>query len=474
MKTRGTLFQIGLLGVGLLMLPAAVKAQFSWTTNSGTITITAYSGTSSTLAIPDNITGLPVTAIGFQAFFGNDFLVNVTTGTNLTSIGAEAFQSCDNLTSFVIGTNVSSIGTQAFYNCQELPGITLPASVTSVGTYAFANCTKLTQILVAPSNPDFSSVDGVLFNAGLTTLLAYPGGLAGAYTIPSSVTTIGESAFWDCINLTGITFPSSVTTIEEDTFDYCARLTNVVIGSGVTSVGDDAFDDCQNLDNITIPASVTSIGEPLCYGCPDLTNIVVSAANPEYVSVGGVLFNLNQTQLLQFPGGLAGTYIVTNSITSIAYEAFAGCPGLTTVFLPASVASVGTLAFSSCSDLTKVLFQGNEPTPGNEIFDDANAAGKVYYFAGTAGWSSTYSEWPTVALNSPLILSTGIGLHNHEFGFTVIGTNMQTFVTEAATNLLNANWQPIQTNTITAATFTFNDLQWTNFPIRFYFIAPMP
>ena len=181
---------------------------------------------------------------------------------------------------------------------------------------------------------------------------------------------------------------------------------------------------------------------------------------------------------LNILAGLAGAYIVTNSVTSIADEAFGGCLGLTTVYIPASVSSLGEAVFESCSSLTSAYFQGSAPASGTEEFLDANAAGKVYYFAGTTGWGTTYGgspgSLPTVMLNSPLIISTGIGVQNNEFGFSIIGTNAQVFVVGACTNLVIANWQPIQTNTLTSALFNFTDPQWRDFPIRFYRVGYMP
>jgi hypothetical protein len=474
MKTNGTLFQICLLGAVMMMLPATVQAQFTYTTNSGVITITGDTNipVNGVVIIPSTINGYPVTSIGEEAFFHATSMTSVTFPGSVTSIGNLAFQDCYGLTSVMIGTNVTSIGTQAFYNCTNLTSVTIPGSVTSIGEYAFNDCTSLTEILVVPSNPDFTNVDGVLFNENQTTLVEYPGGLAGAYTIPSSVTSIGAGAFWFCPRLTSVTFPGSVTSIGDDAFTYCGGLTSVTIGANITSIGEGAFADCSGLTGVTIPSSVTGIGEGAFYGCPSLTSIAVNASNPDFSSVDGVLFNQNQTMLAAYPGGLTGAYTITNSVTSIEAEAFGGCPGLTDVYIPSSVTSLGDFAFESCNSLTGAYFQGNAPTPGVEVFDDVNAAAKVYYFAGTTGWSTTYGGLPTVMLNPPAI--TGIGVQSNEFGFTIIGTNTQVVVVEACTNLANANWQPIQTNTLTAASFNFADLEWTNFPIRFYRIGSIP
>jgi hypothetical protein len=93
---------------------------------------------------------------------------------------------------------------------------------------------------VDPNNPAYSSMNGVLFDKGQTTLIAYPGGLAGNYTIPDSVTSIGDSAFYYCTKLTSVTIGNSVTSIGDYAFYYC-RLTSVTIPDSVTSIGDSAF-----------------------------------------------------------------------------------------------------------------------------------------------------------------------------------------------------------------------------------------
>jgi hypothetical protein len=467
MKTGSSLIQAFLLGVALFALPAAVHAQFNFTTNiDGSLNISNYTGSGGVVIIPNTTNGLPITSIGFQAFYHATSVTGVTIGTNVTSIGSEAFQLCTNLASVTIGIHVTSIGSQAFYDCNNLTGVSIPGSVTSIGAYAFAGCTSLTAIAVVPSNPDFTNVDGALFNQNQTTLIEYPGGLAGAYTVPGSVTSIGVGAFWDCTSLTSVTIPGNVTSIEADAFPYCRSLTNVLIGSGVASIGQEAFADCGSLPSIMIPSSVTSIGEASFTGCTSLTNIAVNTSNPDFSSVNGVLFNQNQSTLLAYPGGLTGAYTISNSVTSIGTYAFGDCIGLTSIYVPSSVTSVGNYVFEECSGLKGAYFQGNAPTPGADVFIDANATAKVYYFSGTTGWNTTYGGLPTVKLNSPQI--TGVGVQNNELGLTVAGTNTQVFVVEACTNLVNANWQPIQTDTLTGASFNFTDLQWTNFPIRFY------
>jgi len=110
-------------------------------------------------------------------------------------------------------------------------------------------------------NSVYSDVDGVLFNQSLTTLVQYPGGIAGAYTIPNSVTSIGTNAFYGCESLTNVIIGTNVTSIGNDAFVWCSGLTSVTIPDSVTKIGDYAFYDCSSLTNVTIGKGVTSIGD---------------------------------------------------------------------------------------------------------------------------------------------------------------------------------------------------------------------
>lgn len=273
--------RVGLFLSLLFLFPASVRAlDFTYTTNAGTITITGYTGAGGAVNIPDTIDGLPVGVIASQAFSGKFSLTSVIIPESVIIIGLGAFSSCSGLTEVIIGNNVATIGDGAFYRCVSLTSVTIPANVTAIGDFPFFNCTNLTGIEVDPDNPNYCSVDGILFDKTRTTLIQFPGGKFGDYTIPEGVTTIEYSAFDSCTNLRSVKMPDTLSTIGDFAFFSCSGLSSTKFGINVTSIGRFAFASCTSLTSVTIGKSVASVGDHGFFSCTDLTGVYFTGDAP--------------------------------------------------------------------------------------------------------------------------------------------------------------------------------------------------
>ena len=136
-----------------------------------------------------------------------------------------------------------------------MTSVTIPNSVTTIGESAFANCSSLNSINVASGNTHYSSIDGVLYNYVQDTLIECPGART-SLTIPNSVTSIGNNAFFYCRGLTSITIPNSVTSIGNDAFGECRGLTSIkCLASIPPSIGDNSFQNISDTCTLTVPCS---------------------------------------------------------------------------------------------------------------------------------------------------------------------------------------------------------------------------
>ena len=306
------------------------SSEGSWTYTTGSNYWCKIKENVDTLIIPSSIQGTPVNEIKCLGILN---VKNIIIEDGIRRIGEIGYiMNNENraleLERITIPDSVTSIASYAFCNCAKLTSINIPSSVTSIESHAFDNCSGLTNINVDRENKNYSDDNGILFNNDKTIIKRYPEGKKeNEYTIPSSVTSIGEIAFLSCKALTNITIPGSVTSIGKSAFCNCSGLTNITIPNSVTSIGSDAFSYCSGLTNITISNSVTSIGRYVFYSCSGLTNITIPS-----------------------------------SVTSIESFAFAACSGLTNITIPSSVTSIDRYAFGGCTNLTITLSKDSKLT----------------------------------------------------------------------------------------------------------------
>ena len=220
-----------------------------------------------------------------------------------------------------------------------------------------------TKIVKIPSTVTRGGVRYTVISIGGEAFLDW--GLT-SITIPSSVKSIGESAFGDCSSLTSITIPSSVKSIGDCAFEFCSRLTSINIPSSVKSIGKAAFGRCYSLTSITIPNSVTSIGEGAFSLCGSLTQIQVAPDNSVYDSRDNCNAIIETSSNTLISG--CETTIIPNSVTSIGNLAFTGCWSLISINIPSSVTSIGVSVFWGCSSLTSINIPSNVKSIGESAF----------------------------------------------------------------------------------------------------------
>ncbi len=300
-------------GTTLVEYPPGISGSYAIPSNVTTIGPNAFAAAYylNSVTIPVGVTNIGATGFGYCFD-----LTNVTIPASVTSIGPDTFINCYNLPaigvaagsssfssvggvlfdknvttlleyptgldgSYVIPNGVTIIGTDAFVLCDGVPDVTFPASVTSIDDGAFSDCSALTNLTlgagvsyistsafagsdnllainVNSSNPNFSSLNGVVFNKNQTTLILFPTGFTGGYTTPSTVTSIAANAFEDC-KLTEVMITGNVNSLGLDSFQGCGNLTNATMAEGVASIGIFAFADCPKLATVTIPASVSDL-----------------------------------------------------------------------------------------------------------------------------------------------------------------------------------------------------------------------
>ena len=345
-------------------------------TSIGDYAFRKCTGLTGELVIPDS-----VETIGNYAFNGCIRFTSVTMGSNVTSIGNYAFYNCTGLTGeLIIPDSVETIGGYAFGNCSDLTSATIGNGIESIDSSAFSGYSKLKVIRI---DKPYNSVDGapwgvlnscvVIWNDSIidvdTGLVYYednvymivtglydPDGTITSIEIPAiyrekPVTEIGTRAFGGHSQLTSVNIPESITSIGNSAFYNCASLTGeLIIPDSVETIGSYAFYKCSKLTSVTIGSNVTSIGHHAFYNCTGLTGELVIPDNVETIDAY-VFYSCSGITNL----------VIGENVGAISANAFKGCSGLTSITMPVSAYPTASTTFSGCTKVNSVtLTKGTE------------------------------------------------------------------------------------------------------------------
>jgi len=214
------------------------------------------------IEIPESYDGIPIVAIGDDAFRFCETLKGITIPSGVTRIGGRAFSNCTSLRSISMPDGLITIGDRAFYNCKGLKQVIIPDSVESIGVFAFNCCENLVEIKLPEKLKSIS--EGMFYCCYCLEQIA----------VPDGVTSVGNEAFYECGKLKKVELPDGVTAIGDSAFIRCHKLKEVIIPQNLETIGDDAFRSCL-ISKIVLPDTIRSIGERAFYSCNMLTNVTL-------------------------------------------------------------------------------------------------------------------------------------------------------------------------------------------------------
>ncbi len=274
------------------------------------------------------------------------------------TIGKLAFEYCSGLTEINVGNGVKTIEAKAFSTCISLEKLVLGDSVATISGDAVIYCEALTSVTVSDGNPNYKSVNGVLYSKDGKTLVCCPCGLSGEYSVPSGVKTIDKYAFYKCNFLTAINISDTVEVINEYAFAECDKLSKVKIGNGVLTIGKNAFADNVSLAVVEMGESVKTIDNYAFFG-----NVALKE------------------------------FVLTDSVETVGNYAFSGCYNLKSLKIGSSVTDVKRYSFYRCNSLKSVTIPSTVTTIGyrafgyvqdNSYYQVPMSGFTIYAYSGTA------------------------------------------------------------------------------------------
>lgn len=229
-------------------------------------TLTKYLGTDTYVNLPDTIT-----AIGDEAFSGNETLTSLTIPDSVTQISYNAFKNCTALTGVILPDSVEKVGPGAFEGCTSLTSVEIGENVSSWGSGVFANCDSLAAVSIDRDNEYLTYYNGAIYNGNMTMLYqVLPAREGENYVMPDTVTGIDTYAFWNLKNTKNVMVSGKVAGIPRQAMSSMGSVENAVIQNPTTGIGEKAFANNANLKQVVIPASVVNIDKKAFVGSPDV------------------------------------------------------------------------------------------------------------------------------------------------------------------------------------------------------------
>ncbi len=340
------------------------------------------------ITVPNN-----VTSIGRYAFNGCTLLQTVSLPSAITDIKDYTFQNCSSLTNIVIPDKVNSIGNYAFYGCSKLATVQLPLSVKTLGEYSFYGCSSLSSLSLSSSvssigNYAFqncSSLSSLTLSEGLNSIgvqAFYGCSSLQALKLPSTLNSIGSNAFASSAvktleyaegtqtalrtyadQIVFLTLPSTLKTIPERAFYGCTSLASLYLPEGLTTIGNYAFYNTSSLPKVTLPASLTSVGTD-AFASSGITTL-------EYAE-GTVTAHLTYAKKIV-------NLVLPSTLVTIPDNAFVDCTRLAKLTLPANVQSIGSSAFANCTALTQVSLSEHINSIGAAAFQNCSSLATLIF-----------------------------------------------------------------------------------------------
>lgn len=301
------------------------------------------------------------------------------------------------------GKPVTKIGRWAFIGLYDtVKRLKIPASVTEIDLNSINYCKKLESIDVEENNPEFKTIEGILYNKAVTESIHVPYGMAGVVTIPESMTKITDFMFSNHNKLTGIKMHDNVTSIGKSAFNNCIGLHSITIPKNMTEIGDYAFSGCTklweiyNLSNLKIELGgdvwTATYGQIGLYAL----NILYNKNDPSgiHITDDGYTFYTareNKAYLVEYAGEET-ELVLPNGYNGAAYEihayAFDGCDNLTSVIIPNNVTAIGISAFGHCENLAAVTISTSVTKLGDQAFIQSGITDITY--------NGTKAQWEAV------------------------------------------------------------------------------